>query len=420
MGCLAKQGHTCVGVDISEEKVSQVSNGAATIIEKDIDWLIADGWKRGLISATTDASRAVDKSDLSFICVGTPNAANGHLDLNHVYTVAEQIGIALATKKQFHIIAIRSTVPPGTNDKIAGIIERYSGRQSEKDFAVVSNPEFLREGSAVADYFAPGLIVIGSGCERAQTAMKALYEDLDTRIECVSKHAAELIKYVSNSFHALKIAFANEIGNICRRLDIDSHEAMDLFLLDTKLNISGKYLKPGFAYGGSCLPKDLRALQTISHDFYLESPVIENIERSNLVQKQLALDLILEQGRKSIAWIGLSFKSGTDDLRNSPSVELIERLLGKGYSICIYDRYVHVSNLRGTNKVEIERRIPHFSGLVINDLGKAIDRSEMVVFAYAEPELAQLPARHPNKLFIDLVRVSPHHKTGGNYIGLSW
>jgi GDP-mannose 6-dehydrogenase len=421
VSCLSSQGHRVIGVDVNQIKLDQINSGKPTIIEKNIDKLVYEGWKNGLISATSDVNAAVQETTVSFICVGTPSDPNnGHLSLHAVFKVAEEIGEALATKDAFHVVAIRSTVSPGTNAKVGRIIEEHSTKKRNVDFAVVSNPEFLREGTAVEDYLNPELTVVGTDSERAKTIMSSIYEPLNAQIEFVPVEVAEIIKYVNNAFHALKIVFANEIGNICKHLNIDSHEVMKLFCADKKLNISEKYFEPGFAYGGSCLPKDLKGLKALSHDFYLESPVIENIEKSNSYIIDLALKLIIQHEKQNIGLLGLSFKPGTDDLRNSPAVELAELLIGKGYSIRIYDRNVHFSRLTGINKQEIERRIPHISHLVTDNLDEVIHASELLVFTNREDLFFSLPDDHPEKIFIDLVRVNKKLVSRNNYYGLSW
>ena len=352
MGCLSSKGHEIIGVDINREKIEQINSGYPTIIENGIDELISTAHKKGLISATNDIDYAVKNSDISFITVGTPNTVNGHLNLESLFKVAGDIGTALKEKDSFYIIVIRSTVVPGTNEEVTRIIEAESGKKRLHDFAVVSNPEFLREGVAVKDYFNPELTVIGTESDRAYDVMVDLYNDLDCEISRPSIKTAEIIKYVNNSYHALKIVFANEIGSICKKLEIDSHELMGLFCKDTRLNISPVYFKPGFAYGGSCLPKDLKALNAIAHDNYLSVPVLSNIENSNSDLKKSVLDYILSKGIKKIGVLGLSFKKGTDDLRNSAAVEIVEGLLGKGCWVNIYDKYVHLAKLTVQTRVK--------------------------------------------------------------------
>lgn len=420
IGCMAKQGHTCIGVDVNATKVEQINSGKPTIIEDEIEELLLSGYKKGKIRATNDSNEAVASSDISFICVGTPNGPNGHLDLKYVYRVAEQIGLALRKKINFHTVVIRSTVFPGTNARVTQIIQDNSEKTPGKDFSVVSNPEFLREGSAVSDYFNPSITVIGTDSDRAREGMLELYSPLPGLKKTVSIETAEIIKYVNNSFHALKIAFSNEVGNICKKLGLDSHDVMSLFCEDKKLNISEKYLMPGSAYGGSCLPKDLKGLKAISHDSYLETPIIDGIERSNSYHKDVIIDLVMEQAKRRVGVLGLSFKAGTDDLRNSPSVELVERLLGKGYDIRIYDKNVHLSNLMGTNKEEIERRIPHISNFITDDLNAVISHGDVIIISYAADEFLNMMHKNEDKIFIDLARIDSTRRTGGNYIGISW
>lgn len=419
LGCLAKNGHKVIGVDVVQHKVDLINQGKPTIIEKDIDTIIAEEHKAGRISATTDQIEAVKNTDVSIICVGTPSTGNGHLNLDYIYNTARGIGEALKEKDSFHVIAIRSTVLLGTNKKVGELIEQTSGKKRNVDFAVVSNPEFLREGSAVKDYYNPPVTVIGSENEKALEIMADIYSKVDAPIEKTEVKVAEIIKYVNNSFHALKITFANEVGNICKKLDIDSHKVMDLFCKDTHLNISPYYFKPGFAYGGSCLPKDLKALNTIAHDAYLNSPVLESIERSNQNQKRTAFELITSKGKRKIGILGLSFKKGTDDLRYSPIVEVTESLLGKGYDICIFDEKVNLSNITGTNKHYIETRIPHLSRLLRQDLDEVAQHADLLVISQNDDRFRDLIDKYPDKQFIDLVRVVDENRNH-NYEGIGW
>ena len=419
LGCLAKNGHHVIGVDVVQHKVDLINNGKPTIIEKDIDEIIAAGKERGNLSATTDNIAAVRQTDVSIICVGTPSTENGHLNLNYIYNTAKGIGEALKEKDTFHVVAIRSTVLLGTNEKVGKIIEEVSGKKRNEDFAVVSNPEFMREGSAVEDYYNPPITVIGSENERALEIMAEVYGNINAPIEKTEVKEAEIIKYINNSYHALKISFANEVGNICKQIGVDSHRVMELFCKDTHLNISPYYFKPGFAYGGSCLPKDLRALNTIVHDAYLNAPVLESIEKSNQNQKKVALDKILSKGKKKVGILGLSFKKGTDDLRYSPIVEVTENLLGKGYDLKIYDEKVVLSNLTGTNKHYIETKIPHLSKLMSDNLDEVVAHSELLVISQNDERFSALIDKYPDKLFLDLVRVVKESRNG-NYDGLSW
>jgi len=417
LGCLAQNGHNMIGVDISQNKVDLINKGIPTIVENKIDEIINKQFNANLIKATTDYFNAINETEISIICVGTPSTQEGHLDLSHIYNTAKQIGQALKEKNDFHILVIRSTVLPGTNFKFGEIIENISGKKRNVDFSIVSNPEFLREGNAVDDYFNPPVTIIGSDNTKAIEKMKKLYEGLNGPIEIVNIDIAEMIKYVNNSFHALKITFANEVGNICKKLKIDSHELMRIFCLDNKLNISSKYLKPGFAYGGSCLPKDLKALKTLAHDFYLETPVLSSIEISNNYQKNIALDLILNTEKNKIGFFGIAFKEGTDDLRYSPAIDLIEKLIGKGKEVFIYDKYVHLSKLIGSNKSFIEEKLPHISSLVITDVDFFISSSEVLVFPNSSDnlDLIKIPTE---KIIVDLARINELIKTE-NYFGLN-
>jgi len=389
MGCLARKGHRMIGVDPQASKVEFLNQGRPTIIEKDIDALIAEQHGLGRISATQDAATAVLQTDVSFICVGTPPTATGHLDLTAIRHVATQIGQALAQKTTRHVIALRSTVLPGTGQLIADLIATASGRLAGEHFAVVSNPEFLREGTSIADFDNPPFTLVGGAHPWSIDVMKDVYSGLSAPFLTTEPRVAELMKYVCNSFHALKITFANEVGNICSKLGIDSQTLMDIFCKDTKLNISKAYLRPGFAYGGSCLPKDLRALRTIAHDHYIETPVLEAIEQSNELQKQLAFKEILRYGKQKIAILGLSFKEGTDDLRDSPIVDVLERLLGKGFDVRIYDKHVHLSRLTGANREFILQRIPYISRFISDNLGDVIAPSELIVVVNRTPGLEE-------------------------------
>ncbi len=419
VGCLANNGHRVIGVDVMPSKVELINQGKPTIIEKDIGRLIADSWKEGRASATTDYRQAVLDTDVSIICVGTPSSGNGHLNLTAIYETARQIGEVIREKDTLHIVAIRSTVLPGTNQKVGQIIEEASGKKRNEGFAVVSNPEFLREGTAVKDYYNPPVTVIGADNPKAARIMKEVYRGIDAPVEETQIEVAELIKYVNNSFHALKVSFANEVGNICKKLGIDSHQLMNLFCMDHQLNLSSYYLKPGFAFGGSCLPKDLKALRTLAHDFYLNSPVLNSVLESNENQKEMAYKMVMEKGVKKVGILGLSFKKGTDDLRYSPVVDLAEKLLGKGYSLLIYDKNVNISKLTGTNKQYIDQHIPHLSELISDQLDHVVDNSDLIVISHKEPEFDCINTRYPDKTFIDLVKIKDgvSHE---NYEGICW
>jgi GDP-mannose 6-dehydrogenase len=418
LGCLAKNGHTVVGVDTNKIKIDLINQGKPTIIEKDMAALISQAFAQGQIWATDDYAKAVEETEISFIAVGTPSTNEGHLDLKHIFKVAKEIGQALKKADHFHTVAIRSTVLPGTNKKVGEIIASQSGKARNVHFAVVSNPEFLREGSAVMDYYNPSFTVLGSENENALRKMEEIYRVINAPIKKVDIEVAEIIKYVNNSFHALKICFANEVGNICKKLGIDSHVVMDLFAMDTKLNLSSYYLKPGFAYGGSCLPKDLKGLCTLAHDYYIDSPVLEHIEASNRNQKRTAIKMIEEAGNKKLGILGLSFKAGTDDLRYSPIVEVAEYFLGKGYEIAIHDENVNLSRLTGTNKEFIEVHIPHLSRLIEDDIEAVIRKSETVIITHKIDGFDECIQRNPKKRFVDLIKVID--KSYPNYKGICW
>ena len=423
--CLAKLGHRVVGVDVNENKVRLINEGKPTIIEEGIAELCAEAHSKGLMSATMDVREAVHATDVSFIVVGTPSSKEGHLNLNYIYKVAEQIGASLSDKPANkdglrHIVAIRSTVLPGTNEKVGEIIAQASGLVRGKDFTIVSNPEFLREGTSVKDYFNPPLTLVGTDMPEAEAVFREIYKGIEAEFICTDIRVAEMMKYVNNTYHALKIVFGNEVGNICKELNIDSHKVMEIFCKDKQLNISPYYFKPGFAYGGSCLPKDMKALKTLAHDHYVEVPVIEAIGESNELQKRRAVQLIMAQGQRRVGILGLSFKSGTDDLRCSPIVDVVESLLGKGFEIRIYDKNVKVSELTGTNKDFIMAKIPHLQHFVTDDLEAVCRESDVLVVTNKEKEFAELLARYPNKTVVDLVRQWKEVDYDGRYEGLSW
>ena len=420
LGCLAKNGHQVIGVDVNATKVDQINSGKATIIEKDIAEIIAEQHKLNRISATTSFNEAILNSEISIVAVGTPSSKNGHLNLQYIFNVAEQIGVALLEKESFHIIVIRSTIMPGTCDEFASIVEEISGKERNKHFAIVDNPEFLREGTAVHDYFNPPLTLIGSDNKEAADKVSILYQNLPAEIIITNLKVAEIMKYVNNTFHALKISFGNEIGNICTELNIDSHEVMNIFCKDKQLNISPYYFKPGFAYGGSCLPKDLKGLQTLAHDLYLDTPIINSIGKTNDLQIDRAVNLILQHWNKKLGFLGLSFKAGTDDLRNSPAVTVIERLIGKGCDISIYDKNINLSLLTGTNKEFIDQKIPHLSSLLVNSTEEIIEKCDVIVVNNKENEFTEILNNVNNKIIIDMVRLGENFLGKQNYTGINW
>lgn len=425
--CLAKLGHKVVGVDVNENKVRLINEGKPTIIEEGIADLCKEAHDKGLMSATTVAAEAIMQTEVSFIVVGTPSSPEGHLNLTYVYNVAGRIGRALKDKfasdkkpEHMHLIAIRSTVLPGTNRRVGEIIEQESGLKRGKDFTIVSNPEFLREGTSVHDYFNPPLTLVGTDSKYAEDVFREMYKDINAEFICTEIKVAEMMKYVNNTYHALKIVFANEIGNICKAVDVDSHKVMEIFCKDKQLNISPYYFKPGFAYGGSCLPKDMKALKTLAHDKYVPVPVIDAISQSNEDQKQRAVQLIMDQGQRNIGVLGLSFKAGTDDLRFSPIVDVVETLLGKGFEIRIYDRNVKISEITGTNKDFIMAKIPHLQHFVTDNIDEVCKNSDVLVVTNKEKEFGDILTKYPDKIIIDLVRQWKEVNYEGKYEGISW
>jgi GDP-mannose 6-dehydrogenase len=420
--CFAKQGHEVIGVDVNPTKVDIVSRGNSPIIEAGIDSLIGEMVGAGKLKATTGTVMAVQSSEVSLVCVGTPSNANGSLDLSYVTRVCEEIGAALKQKSTRHIIVIRSTMLPGTVENVVvPSLEKYSGLKAGAGFGVCINPEFLREGSSISDFYAPPFTLIGADDEQTANTVRQLYAGVDAPVVVTSVKSAEMIKYVSNCFHALKVSFANEIGNICKGLGIDSHEVMEIFCRDTKLNISPHYLKPGFAFGGSCLPKDLRAMNYKAKQLDVETPILSAILPSNRLQIERAIEMILRSGKKKVGVLGFSFKAGTDDLRESPMVVLIESLIGKGLQLALYDRHVTLARLFGANKVYIEREIPHISQLMKATVSEVLDTSDCIVLGNKADEFTDIKSKlRDDQVVIDLVRMFDSSSISENYQGICW
>lgn len=419
--CWSKQGHDVVGVDINQTKVDLINEGCSPIIEQGLPELIAEGVGSGWLRATTDANSALANSVISLICVGTPSQLNGNLDLRFLRNVCEQIGTALKTKQSFHVVVIRSTVLPGTvREVLIPTLEQYSGKTAGRDFGVALNPEFLREGSALHDFYHPPKTVIGATDERSSELVATLYQKIDAPLIQLSLESAEMVKYADNAWHAVKIVFANEIGNLCKASGIDSHIIMDAFCLDTKLNLSPNYLKPGFAFGGSCLPKDVRALCYRAKTLDLNIPLLESLLPSNQKQIEQALALVQLQERKKVGLLGLSFKPDTDDLRESPMVELTERLLGKGYDIKIYDQNVSLAKIVGANRDFLLNKIPHISQLLTTSLDEVVDNSDVLIAGNRTEEFVALVDNlRQGQVMIDLVRLVDR-PSNSNYIGICW
>ena len=420
--CLAKEGHTIIGVDVDASKVAAINSGLSPVVEPDLNSLIQKGAQLQRFNATISAADAVRNSEMSLVCVGTPSLPNGSPNFTYLERVCEEIGRALRTKRTSHVVALRSTMLPGTTeDRLIPILEKHSGKRAGDEFDVCYNPEFLREGSSVQDFFKPPRIVIGENDERNGDLLLQLYKAVKAPIIRTSIRAAEMVKYTDNAFHALKITFANEVGNLCKKMEVDSYEVMSVFCQDIKLNLAPTYLKPGFAFGGSCLPKDLRALAYQAKTFDIESPVLNAILESNRVQMQLGIQKILDLGRKHVGFLGMAFKPDTDDLRESPLVELIETLLGKGYSISIFDRNVSLSRLVGANRQFIDERIPHLSSLLVDRIEDLVDKAEVVVVGHNCPEfIPALQRMSRNQMIIDLAGIGKLDGLAASYDGICW
>ncbi|MEO8074807.1 MAG: UDP-glucose/GDP-mannose dehydrogenase family protein [Acidobacteriota bacterium] len=419
----AADGHTVVGVDVNSDKVASLNEGRSPIVEKGLEDLIRTAAADGALRATTSTVEAVRATEVSLLCVGTPSRKNGSLDLSYLERVCEQIGEALKDKTEYHVVVVRSTVLPGTtHDLVIPTLEKASGKIYGTGFGVTVNPEFLREGTAIHDFRNPPLTLVGHNYRSDANPTEALYAKVDAPMVNTSIRTAEMIKYASNTWHALKVCFANEIGNLCKRVGIDSHEVMDIFCQDEKLNLSAYYMKPGFAFGGSCLPKDVRALQYRAKEVDLEMPVIQAILGSNQLQIQHALEQVTESGKKRVGLLGFSFKAGTDDLRESPIVILAEALLGKGYELRIYDRNVSMARLVGANKEYINHQIPHLSSLLCETVDEILEHSDVIVVGNGAPEFADaLKRTRPEQLIVDLVRVPVDRRDiPGQYQGICW
>jgi GDP-mannose 6-dehydrogenase len=420
----AADGHTVVGVDVNPDKVASLNDGRSPIVEKGLDELIRTNRTNGRVRATTSTADAIASTDLSLICVGTPSRRNGSLDLTYLERVCEQIGDALREKNAYHVVVVRSTVLPGTTHGVViPALERTSGKRYGTGFGVTVNPEFLREGTAIHDFRNPPMTLVGHNYRSDAQPTEALYSKVEAPLVTTSIRTAEMIKYASNTWHALKVTFANEVGNLCKRLDIDSHDVMDIFCRDEKLNLSSYYMKPGFAFGGSCLPKDVRAMQYRAKELDLEMPVIQSILGSNQLQIQHAIDMVVETGKKNVGLLGFSFKAGTDDLRESPIVILAEALLGKGYHLCIYDKNVSLAKLVGANKEYINNQIPHLSSLLCETVDDVLEKSEVIVVGNASPEFTDaLKRTRAGQVVIDLVRVKgvTRDEIPAEYSGICW
>ncbi|WP_250658128.1 nucleotide sugar dehydrogenase [Alkalimarinus coralli] len=420
--CLTRNGHTVIGVDTNQTKVDLINSGLTPIIEKDVGEIIRSSVNDGLLSATTKTTDAVRDTELSIICVGTPSMLNGNLDLSYVRRVCEEIGTALQDKKQYHTVVVRSTMLPGSmRDIVIPTLENASGKHAGKDFGICINPEFLREGTAIYDFYHPPKTVIGSSDKKTCQIVSSLYEGLEAPLIQTDLATAEMVKYTDNVWHALKIGFANEIGLISKAVGIDGHKVMDIFCSDRKLNLSSNYLKPGFAFGGSCLPKDVRALAYKSKNLDLTLPIINSILHDNERHIRRGVDMITSKGHRRVGILGISFKAGTDDLRESPVVEVIESLLGKGYDLKLYDYNVNLATISGANKDYILNKIPHISRLMVDSMDEVMEHAETVVIGNNAQEFCQVLGKtRPDQVVVDFVRISDTRSQEGKYDGICW
>ena len=421
--CFAHVGHKVTGVDVSPAKVEMMAAGRSPIIEARMSELVEEGHRSGMLHATTDAAEAVRNSEISFVCVGTPSLRSGKLDLGYVERVVHEIGIALQKKNSYHVIVLRSTVLPGTTESLViPTLEKASGRRAGIDFAVCYNPEFMREGSAVADFLQPPYTVLGAQDPKHLILARQLYSTISSPVFETSIAVAEMVKYVCNAFHAVKIGFANEVGSLCKSLGVDAEAVTKIYTADTKLNISPAYLSPGFAFGGSCLPKDLRALGHRAKELDLALPLLESVLPSNAQHIDRAVEAVLRTNKRKIAFLGLSFKPGTDDLRESPQVQMIKRLLGEGCQVRVWDRDVSLGRLAGSNRQYIEEVIPHIGSLLSADVEDVVRSGEVVVIATKvdKDQLSRCLGR--DQIVIDLINLASASRpaSAASYQGICW
>jgi len=421
--CFAKSGWRVIGVDVNRTKVDMINQGTSPVLEPGLADLVREQVAAGRLRATTDGAEASAEAAFSLICVGTPSKPNGAIDSTYVERVCEDIGRALRGRPGRHIVVVRSTVVPGTVDTVVKpTLERAAQRALGDTLAVCVNPEFLREGTSLKDFYNPPFTLIGSDDASAAREVAALYASVPAPVHVVDTKAAEIVKYACNAFHGLKVSFANEIGNVCRALGIDSREVMRVFCEDTKLNLSAYYLKPGFAFGGSCLPKDLRALVHRARQLDVETPVLAAVLQSNRMQVERAVDMVLRTGKRRVGMLGLTFKSGTDDLRESPLVTLAETLLGKGMQLAIYDPDVSAARVMGANRAYIEQEIPHIWSLMRDSLHDVVEHAETIVIGNKLEDYRQVETlRRDGQIVIDLVRMFDKRTAeDGRYQGICW
>jgi len=422
--CFASMGHKVIGVDVSRAKVEMMDSGRTPIIEARMSEMVAEAHKAGLLRATTDAMAAVLNSEVSFVCVGTPSLKNGKLDLSHIEHVAREIGAAVRQKKSPHVFVLRSTVLAGTTETVVlPSLERESGKKCGQDFTVCYNPEFMREGSAVADFLNPPYTILGASDTQHLAPLRELYKSTPGTLYETTIPVAEMVKYFSNCYHALKVGFVNEMGTMCKHLGVDAHAVTKIFTSDTKLNISSAYLFPGFAFGGSCLPKDLRAITYKAKELDLKLPLLESLMPSNAAHVDRAVEMVMSTGKKKIAQLGLSFKAGTDDLRESPQVQLIKRLMGEGLEVKVWDEDVSMGRLAGANRQYIEEVIPHIGSVLSADLESVLRTAEVVILGNKSASKDRLAKYlRPEQIVIDLIHLDKTRRPEGaqTYEGICW
>lgn len=423
LACLARDGHEMTGVDIDPNKLELLRSGQAPIVETGIQELMRAVVRGGSVTVTDSVRDAILSTDVSFVCVGTPARQNGNQDLTAITRIAEQIGSVLADKTSRHVIVIRSTVKPGTVEEvIQPALEASSGLQAGRDFSLCFQPEFLREGTSINDYDHPPLTIVGANDEHAVEMLRSIFGHLPCEFVYTSIRTAEMLKYACNAFHAMKVTFANEMGRISQAVGVDPHEVMKLVCMDRQLNISSAYLRPGFAFGGSCLPKDLKALLYLAKNNDVELPMLSNIIPSNTAHIEHAIEQVLASGHRCIGMIGLSFKAGTDDLRESPLVIMAERFIGKGLQLSIFDPQVNVARLIGANRRYIEESIPHIASLMTTDLGQLVRETDVLIVAMKSPEvLAALEAHtRPGQMLFDITAIPDRGAHNAAYQGICW
>ena len=423
LACLARDGHSVIGVDVDKAKLDLIRSGKTPVVEEGMVDLMARVAAAGNVSVTTDAVQAVLDSEISLVCVGTPSAPNGSQDQSAMLKLAHDLGRAMRGKSARHVFVFRSTLVPGTvEDVLRPIIEQESGKKDGQDFDVCFQPEFLREGTSIRDYDRPPFTVIGANAEAPITRLRELFGHLPCEFHATSIRAAEMVKYCCNNFHALKITFANETARLCEALGVDAFQVMELVCKDRQLNISPAYLKPGFAFGGSCLPKDLRATLYLAKTRDVEIPMLGNVLASNRMHVEHAISKVLATGRRRVGMIGLSFKTGTDDLRESPLVLIAEQFIGKGLSLLVYDPEVHLSRLLGANRRFIEQHVPHIGSLMREQIENVIGESDILVVGLSDAKIFEALARHvrEDQIIIDLVNIPQRHALHGKVTGLCW